>query len=76
MRADHPVAGLPPGASTAITEEGSMLSWALAFLIVALVAGLLGFTGVAGTAAWIAQILFVLFLVLFLVSLVMGRRRV
>jgi uncharacterized membrane protein YtjA (UPF0391 family) len=46
-----------------------MLSWALMFLIVALVAGVLGFGVVAGTAAWIAQVCFVLFLVLFLISL-------
>ena len=45
-----------------------MLSWALIFLIVALIAGALGFTGVAGTAAGIAKILAVIFLVLFLVS--------
>ena len=51
-----------------------MLSWALTFLIIALVAGLLGFGMVAGTAAGIAKILFAVFLVLFLASLIMGRR--
>lgn len=52
-----------------------MLSWTLAFLIVALLAALLGFAGIAGTAAWMAQVLFVVFLVLFLVSLIFGRKR-
>jgi uncharacterized membrane protein YtjA (UPF0391 family) len=51
-----------------------MLSWALTFLIIALIAGVLGFGGVAGQAAWIAHVLFVVFLVLFLVSLIAGRR--
>ena len=51
-----------------------MLSWALTFLIVALLAAALGFGGIAGEAAWVAHILFVVFLVLFLVSALSGRR--
>ena len=51
-----------------------MLSWALTFLIIAVVAALLGFGGVAGVATGIAKALFVVFLVAFLVSLVLGRR--
>ena len=51
-----------------------MLSWALTFLIIALIAGALGFFAIAGTAAYIAKVLFVVFLVLFLIGLVMGRR--
>lgn len=47
-----------------------MLSWALTFLVIALIAAALGFGGIAGSAVGIAQILFWLFLVLFLVSLV------
>lgn len=50
-----------------------MLSWAILFLIIALIAGVLGFGVVAGTAAWIAKVLFVLFIILFLVSLLTGR---
>ena len=53
-----------------------MLSWAFAFLVIALLAALLGFAGIAGTAAWIAKALFVLFLARFLVSLILGRKRV
>jgi uncharacterized membrane protein YtjA (UPF0391 family) len=52
-----------------------MLSWALTFLVIALIAGVLGFGVIAGTAAEIAKILFVLFLVLFVVSLIFGRAR-
>ena len=48
-----------------------MLSWAVTFLIIALVAAVLGFGVLAGVAAQIAQILFFVFLVLLLVSLVM-----
>lgn len=51
-----------------------MLSWALTFLIVALIAGALGFGGIAGAATGIAKILFLVFGVLFVVSLVAGRR--
>jgi uncharacterized membrane protein YtjA (UPF0391 family) len=45
-----------------------MLSWALTFLIIALIAAVLGFGGIAGSAAWIAQVLFGIFIILFLVS--------
>ncbi len=54
-----------------------MLSWALTFLIVAIIAALFGFTGIAAAATDIARMLFFIFLVLFVVSLVFGlfRRR-
>jgi uncharacterized membrane protein YtjA (UPF0391 family) len=52
-----------------------MLQWAIAFLVIALIAGLFGFGGIAGTAAWMAQVLFFLFLVLFVVALIFGRMR-
>jgi uncharacterized membrane protein YtjA (UPF0391 family) len=45
-----------------------MLSWALTFLVLALVAGILGFGVVSGAAAGIAKILFFVFLVLLVVS--------
>ncbi|MEO8205664.1 MAG: DUF1328 domain-containing protein [Chthoniobacterales bacterium] len=51
-----------------------MLSWAITFLIIALIAGLLGFTSIMGTGLWIAKVLFVVFLVLFVLSFIMGRR--
>jgi uncharacterized membrane protein YtjA (UPF0391 family) len=52
-----------------------MLSWALAFFIIAIIAAVFGFTGIASGAAEIAKILFVVFVVLFLVSLVAGLLR-
>jgi uncharacterized membrane protein YtjA (UPF0391 family) len=52
-----------------------MLSWALAFLIVALLAALLGFTGIVGPASWMARLVFGLFLALFLGSLIFRRKR-
>ncbi|GLS85241.1 hypothetical protein GCM10010873_02140 [Cypionkella aquatica] len=46
-----------------------MLSWALTFLVVALIAAALGFGGIAGTSAGIAKILFFIFIALFVISL-------
>jgi len=51
-----------------------MLSWALVFLIVGIIAGVLGLSGVAGAATQIAWILFVAGLVLGIVFFLMGRR--
>lgn len=52
-----------------------MLSWALTFFVVAIVAAVLGFTSIAGAAAGIAKILFFIFLVLTLCALVAGSIR-
>ncbi len=49
-----------------------MLSWALIFFVVAIIAAVFGFGGIASASAGIAQILFFVFLVLFAISLVMG----
>jgi uncharacterized membrane protein YtjA (UPF0391 family) len=54
------------------TVMGSLLHWAVIFLIVALVAAFLGFGGVAGTAMSGAQMLFWVAIVLFVVSVVAG----
>ena len=51
-----------------------MFSWALTFLIGALVAAVLGFGGIAGTAAGIAKFIFFLAVVLLIVSLITGRK--
>ncbi|HTN00499.1 DUF1328 domain-containing protein [Planctellipticum variicoloris] len=51
-----------------------MLSWALTFIVIAIIAGILGFGVIAGTAAMIAKFCFVLFLILFVVALLTGRR--
>ncbi len=55
--------------------EDLMLSWAIFFLVVALVAAILGFGGIAGTAIGIAKIIFVVAIVLFLISGVMHLMR-
>jgi len=51
-----------------------MLRWALAFFILALIAGALGFYGLQGAAMDIAKFLAILFLVLFVIALIVGRR--
>lgn len=51
-----------------------MLSWAILFLIIALIAGAMGFGLVGGMAYGAAKICFFVFLVLFIVSLISGRR--
>jgi uncharacterized membrane protein YtjA (UPF0391 family) len=52
------------------SQEWIMLSWALVFLVLALVAAAFGFGGIAGTATSIAQLLFVGFLVLTVITFV------
>lgn len=51
-----------------------MISWAITFLVIALIAAVLGFTGIAGTAVHIAWILVVVGVVLAIVFAVLGRR--
>lgn len=51
-----------------------MFSWAVTFLIIAIVAAIFGFTGIAGTATHIAWILFVVGLILTIVFALLGRR--
>ncbi|ABS66970.1 protein of unknown function DUF1328 [Xanthobacter versatilis] len=52
-----------------------MLSWAVTFLVVALIAAVLGFGGIAGTAIEIAKIIFFVAIVLFVISAVAGLMR-
>lgn len=72
---DNPRAITGPGHGKKLQPNPPMLSYAIIFLIIALLAGVLGFGVVAGTAATIAKVCFVVFLVLFLFSLFTGRRR-
>jgi uncharacterized membrane protein YtjA (UPF0391 family) len=51
-----------------------MISWAVTFLIVAIVAAVLGFSGIAGVATNIAWILFVVGLTLAVIFAITGRR--
>jgi uncharacterized membrane protein YtjA (UPF0391 family) len=48
---------------------GTMLRWAIAFFVVALIAAVLGFGGIAVAAAGIAKFIFYIFAVLFVISL-------
>jgi uncharacterized membrane protein YtjA (UPF0391 family) len=49
-----------------------MLSWAVTFLVVALIAAVLGFGGIAGVAIELAKIVFFVAIILFLISAVFG----
>jgi uncharacterized membrane protein YtjA (UPF0391 family) len=51
-----------------------MLRWALAFFVIAIIAGLFGFMGIADSAAGVGKLLFFVFLVFALVSFLFGRR--
>ncbi|MBD3673246.1 MAG: DUF1328 domain-containing protein [Planctomycetaceae bacterium] len=51
-----------------------MLSWALLFLILALISSALEMTVIAGTSLWIAKVLFLAFIVFLVIALVTGRR--
>jgi uncharacterized membrane protein YtjA (UPF0391 family) len=50
----------------------SLLRWALAFLVIALIAALFGFTDIAGASADIARFLFIIFLAICVVLFVLG----
>lgn len=52
-----------------------MLGWALAFLLIAILAAVFGFTGIALASASVAKFIFFIFLVIFLVTLVMSLAR-
>jgi uncharacterized membrane protein YtjA (UPF0391 family) len=50
-----------------------MLRWAIAFAIIAVIAGIFGFSVLSDTAADIARFFAIVFLVLFILALVVGR---
>jgi uncharacterized membrane protein YtjA (UPF0391 family) len=51
-----------------------MLSWAVTFFVIAIIAAVLGFSGIAGTAVNIAWALAVIGVILALVFMIAGRR--
>ena len=51
-----------------------MISWAVTFFIIALIAAVLGFSGIAGTAVNIAWILAVVGVILAIIFFFSGRR--
>ena len=54
------------------SEETPVLPYAVAFLVIALIAAVLGFGGIAADAAGIAKLLFFVFAGLAAVSFVLG----
>jgi len=50
---------------------GDFLSWAIAFFVLAVIAGAVGMSGVAGLSMDIAKILIVVFLILAVVALIL-----
>jgi uncharacterized membrane protein YtjA (UPF0391 family) len=57
-------------------RQNPMLSYAWIFLVIAIIAAIFGFGGIAATSAGIAKVLFYIFLAIFIISLLLGRRRV
>jgi uncharacterized membrane protein YtjA (UPF0391 family) len=52
-----------------------MFYWAIAFLVISLLAAIFGFGGLAADAAWLAKIVFVVALVVSAVTFVLSRGR-
>lgn len=50
----------------------TLLTWAIIFLVVALIAAFFGFGGVSTAAAGIAKVLFFIFLIIFVIMLIMS----
>ena len=50
----------------------TILSWALLFFLISIVAGILGFTDISAASVDIARFLFYVFVVIFLVLLILG----
>lgn len=59
-----------PGAEKHCPRGIIMLSWAITFFVLALIAAVLGFGGLAASMAGIAKILFFVFLALFAISMI------
>ncbi len=53
-----------------------MISWALTFMVLALIAAVLGMSGIAGIAIQIAWVLFIVGLTLAVIYAIRGRRPV
>jgi uncharacterized membrane protein YtjA (UPF0391 family) len=64
----------PPGCENKFGGR-TMLSWAITFLVLAVVAALFGFGIIASAFAGIAQIIFFVFIALFVLSLLFGAVR-
>lgn len=62
----------PTSSARVRNEDISVLTWALIFLIVAIIAGILGFGGIASTATGIAKVLFFVFLILLMATTIVS----
>ncbi|HWU90026.1 MAG TPA: DUF1328 domain-containing protein [Kofleriaceae bacterium] len=51
-----------------------MFSWAIAFLVLALIAAIIGFGGLAVSASEIAKIIFIVALIMAIISFIAGRQ--
>jgi len=69
------VAALSADRTKKETEDRTMLSWVVTFLVIALIAGILGFGGIAGASVEIAKAIFFIAVLLFLISAVVGLAR-
>jgi uncharacterized membrane protein YtjA (UPF0391 family) len=67
---------LQPNAQSGASAGGTMLHWAIVFLVIAIIAAILGFGGIAASAAWIAKVIFVIFLIIAIITFFAGRGRV
>jgi uncharacterized membrane protein YtjA (UPF0391 family) len=59
---------------TFYTKGKLFITWAIIFLVTAIVLALLGFTGVGAHEAWIFNTLVIVFLILFGLFLLIGSR--
>lgn len=50
----------------------NLLMWALAFFLIAVVAGMFGFTGVANVSGSVARLLFGIFVFFLIIALILG----
>jgi len=55
-------------------KESVMISWAVTFFVIALIAAVFGFTGIAGAAVHIAWLLAVVGIVFAVIFAILGRR--
>lgn len=53
-----------------VTPLHTMLRWAIAFFVIALIAAVFGFTGIAAASAGIAKIIFFVAFAIFLLALI------
>ena len=53
-----------------MNKQAGLLSWAIIFLLIAIVSAILGFRILASVAGFIAKMIFVIFIILFIIYLI------